>query len=238
MSGIEVKAEGKYSTDPQVDALAGKVVRAVEMAGGSEPNFGDLKVAKMRGWVNAMKASESNGEHRFKVGNMLRTYVINKHTGEIEEEVKYGRKILTDKHTIYKKRDPLFYGSNHPDPSKRGFPVMGHFEEDGTFTEDPMGSEQLHNEYATDDVNHPVNKYGITPVSQRWQDAFAKIPSYLVEIPAEIGKVTVISTHGTKIEVSGGDFVVVDDFGGGKIGVQAIERSIAQKTYSAWEDKK
>jgi hypothetical protein len=117
----------------------------------------------------------------------------------------------------------------------RGAPVRGRFEADGTFVEDMGGPEVLYNEYSTEDPQHAKRKYGIEPRPGRWTQGMARIPSYLVQIPQAKGEVFVKAAGDKLISVRGGDFLVVDVLGDGRIGVQAIDRAHKERTYRPWD---
>ena len=225
----QVSAETKYSTDREVSAMTEKVVASIAAAGDGEPNFGDMKVEKARKTATlAMKADPKNSDIRFRPGSRLRTYTgVRTEDGALKDETYGGEAYIKEGTTIYRNTEPLL--------SAEGQPIKGRFEDDGTFVEDQNGLETLYNEYATDNPEHPKKKYGIVPQPSRWTEGLAQIPSYLVEIPTNKGDLEVKTGSGKLIGVKGGDFIVVDAMGGGKTGVQAIERGMKEKTYRTWE---
>jgi hypothetical protein len=58
--------------------------------------------------------------------------------------------------------------------------------------------------------------------------------SYLVQIPETKGEVLVKAGGGKLIAVRGGDFLVVDAYGDGRIGVHAIDVGDKERTYQLW----
>lgn len=226
----------EYSSDEDVNWLTEKVVTAVKRAGSEEPNFGELQVEKLRGKVEAMKAHSGNEAIRLRPGSSLKTYTgVRNPDGTLKDETNDGKQTIGENTTIYRKQDALRYSESNSDPSLRGFPIKGHFEDDGTFVEDMMGPETLYNEYATDNPEHPKKKYGIDPQPGVWTEGLAQIPSYLIRVPEGKQEVTVNTAGGKKISVKGGDFVVVDALGEGKVSVQAIEKNMKESTYAQWE---
>jgi hypothetical protein len=218
-----------YSTDKDVGRMAATIVKALEKAGDTTPDFGGLNVEKMRKMATlAMKADPNNTEVRFRPGSRLRTYTgVRNPDGTLKDETYGGEAFIKEGTTIYRNIDPV-QGEN-------GQPIKGHFEDDGTFIEGEDGPETLFNEYATDKADHAKTKYGIDPKPGTWTEGMAQIPSYLAEIPAAKGDLEVKTSSGKMISVHGNDFVVVDALGGGKTGVQAIERNIKERTYKKWE---
>ena len=226
----------EYSKDKDIDAMVGKVVKSIEQSGDSEPDFAGLRVEKSRKVATqAMQASASNPELRHRPGSRLRTYTgVRNPDGALKDETYGGEATIKEGTTIYRNVDTLTYPATEPDPSKRNFPITGTYEADGTFVEKAGVGQELYNEYATDNPEHPKKKYGIEPKEGVWTEGMAQIPSYLVEIPADKGEVQVQTAGGKTISVKGGDFLVVDNLGGGKTSVQAIERGMKEKTYRSW----
>jgi hypothetical protein len=105
---------------------------------------------------------------------------------------------------------------------------------DGTFIEDVRGPDMLYNEYAIEGPEHAKIKYGIEPEPGVWTQGLVQIPSYLVQIPEAKGQVLVKAGGAKLISVKGGDFLVVDVFGAGRIGVQAIDLGHKERTYRTW----
>lgn len=227
--------ERAYSSNPAVDAMARKAIEAITTAGDNGPNFGDLKVEKMRkADTLALKAHPENEASRFRPGSRLRTYTGQRaEDGSLKDETYKGEATVGEGHTIYRNSDPVMYPADWRDATLRGTPVMGHYEEDGAFVEDKDGSETLYNEYVTDDPQHPMRKYGIEPKAGEWTMGSAQIPSYLIEIPAGVESTEVVS-GGKLISVQAGDYLVIDDMGGGKTSVQAVERNTKERSYKSW----
>ena len=236
MNRLEHPSENIYASDPTIDRIAEKLVTAIRRAGEREPDFGDLQVDKMRKMATlAMRADPNNAEPRFRPGNRLRTYTgVRDEEGGLKDETYGGEAVVKEGSTIYRNADPLKYSDDFPDAEKRGLPIRGHFETDGTFIEEPEG-EILYNEYATDNPEHPRKKYGIDPKPGVWTEGLAQTPSYLMQIPAEKEEFDVIA-DGKRISVRGGDFIVVDALGGGKTGVQGIEKGSKERTYRPWSE--
>jgi hypothetical protein len=228
--------EPRYSLDDEVDQLATQIGAAIEKAGDGEPDFGELRVQKMRKIATlAMKADPNNAERRFRPGSRLRTYTgVRGADGNLQDETYAGEAYVTERSTIYRNVEPIHY-PDKADPAKRGRPIRGHFEIDGTLIEDPAGSDILYNEYATEGADHAKRKYGIEPKPGVWTQGLAQIPSYLTEIPKAKGEVLVKAGGGKFIAVKGGDFLVVDAFGAGRIGVQAIDLGNKERTYRTWD---
>jgi hypothetical protein len=226
----------RYSLDDQVNQLAMQIVAAIEKAGDGEPDFGALRVQKMRKIETlAMKADANNAERRFRPGNRLRTYTgVRGAHGNLQDETYAGEAYLTERSTIYRNIEPIRYADDEPDPAKRGLPIRGRFEADGTFIEDVRGPDILYNEYATEGSEHAREKYGIEPKPGAWTQGVAQIPSYLVQIPETKREVLVKAGVGKLISVKGGDFLVADVFGAGRIGVQAIDLGHKERTYRTW----
>ncbi len=229
--------QNRYALDDEVDRLASQVVAAIAKAGDGEPDFGSLQVQKSRKIATlAMKADANNTETRFRPGSRLRTYTgVRNSDGTLQDETYAGEAYLTDQSTIYRNIHPIRYDQQDRDPRKRGRPITGHFEGDGSFVEDIAASEILYNEYATENPDHPKSKYGIEPKPGVWTQGLAQIPSYLVQIPLTKGEVLVRAGGGKLISVRGGDFLVIDALPGGKIGVHAIDRADRERTYRNWD---
>jgi hypothetical protein len=228
--------ELSYSLDDEVNQLAMQIVAAIEKAGDGEPDFGALRVKKMRKIATlAMKADPNNAERRFRPGNRLRTYTgaRNAH-GNLLDETYAGEAYLTERSTIYRNIEPIRYADDEADPTKRGLPIRGRFVADGTFVEDGRGPDTLYNEYATEGPEHAKRKYGIEPKPGVWTQGLARIPSYLAQIPEAKSEVLVKASGGKLISVKGSDFLVVDVFGAGRTGVQAIDVGHKERTYRAW----
>ena len=230
------QSEPRYSLDDEVNQLAMQIVAAVEKAVDGEPDFGALRVQKMRKIATlAMKADPNNAERRFRPGNRLRTYTgVRGAHGNLQDETYAGEAYVTERSTIYRNIEPIHYADDEADPAKRGLPIRGRFETDGTFIEDPGGSDILYNEYTTEGTEHAKRKYGIEPTPGVWTQGLAQIPSYLVEIPKAKSEVLIKAGGGKLISVKGGDFLVVDVFGTGGIGVQAIDLGNKERTYRTW----
>lgn len=227
----------RYSLDEDVNQLAMQIVAAIEKAGDGEPDFGALRVKKMRKIATlAMKADPNSAERRFRPGSRLRTYTgVRGARGNLQDETYAGEAYVTERSIIYRNIEPIHYADDEADPAKRGRPIRGRFETDGTFIEDPAGSDILYNEYATEGTEHAKRKYGIEPTPGVWTLGLAQIPSYLVEIPKAKSEVLVKAGGGKLIAVKGGDFLVVDVFGAGRIGVQAIDLGNKERTYRTWD---
>lgn len=230
---IEKKVE--YCSDPEVNEIITKIVETVEKMPTEEQSFKNLKVEKMQKMATlAMKADTSNNEKRFRPGNRLKTYTgVRNPDGSLKDETYGGEATIKDGTTIYRNIDPVLYG----DGEKKGQPIRGEYEEDGTFIEKPEGKEILYNEYATDNPEHSKKKYGITAEPKKWIEGMAQIPSYLAQIPVEKEEVQIKTASGKMISVRGGDFIVVDNLGGGKTSVQGIENNIKGKTYHPWKNE-
>jgi hypothetical protein len=230
--------EHTYSLDPDVDRLALLVVAAIVKAGDRSPDFGSLRVEKMRKQDTlVMRADLNNDERRFRPGSRLRSYTgVRNPDGSLQDETYAGNADLTSQSTIYRSIEPIRYSAQDTDPAKRGVPVRGRFEADGTFVEDIRGPDTLYNEYATEGVAHAKWKYGVEPKPRVWTRGIAQIPSYLVQIPETKGEVLVKAPGGKLISVRGGDFLVVDVFDRGRTGVQATARAYKERAYRLWND--
>jgi len=233
---MEDQGEPRPSLDDEVNQLAMQIVAAIEKAGDGEPDFGALRVQRMRKIATlAMKANPNNAERRFRPGSRLRTYTgVRDAHGNLQDETYAGEAYLTERSTIYRNIEPLRYADDAADPAKRGRPITGSFEADGTFIENAAGADTLYNEYATEGSEHAKQKYGIEPKPGVWTQGMAQMSSYLVQIPEAKGEVLVKAGGGKFISVKGGDFLVVDVFGAGRIGVHAIDRGHKERTYQAW----
>jgi hypothetical protein len=232
-SGHMELREKAFASNPEVHTLATKVVEAVRAANGGTPEFGGMHVETLHKTATlAMRADASNKELRFRPGSRLRTYTgVRNQDGSLKDETYKGEATVGEGHTIYRNTDPVMYPDDWKDEERRGQPIRGNFAEDGSFTETPEGSETLYNEYVSSDPEHPMRKYGITPTPGAWTEGAAQIPSYLIEIPASVEATEVYTAGGKAISVRGGDFLVVEDLGKGDVRVQAVERSIKEKTY-------
>jgi len=233
----DIHGEARYSLDHDVNRLAIQIVSAIERAGGGEPDFGTLQVQKMRKIVtSAMKADENNAERRFRPGSRLRTYTgVRDAHGHLQDETYAGEAYLTQRSTIYRNIEPIRYADDEADPAKRGLPIRGTYEADGKLIEDVMGPDILYNEYSTEGSEHAKGKYNIEPKPGVWTHGAAQIPSYLVQIPKAKGAVLVKAGGGKLISVKGGDFLVVEVFGAGRTGVQAIDLGNKERTYRTWD---
>jgi hypothetical protein len=233
---LDKKHDDTYCSDAAVNRTAKSVISAIEHAGDAEPDFGGLQVEKMRKMATlAMKADPSNKEERFRPGSRLRTYTgVRSEDGSLKDETYGGEAVVKDLSTIYRNMDPLRYPQEDADLSRRGLPITGRFEPDGTFVEDAKGPETLYNEYVTDNPDHPKKKYGIDPKPGEWTEGLAQIPSYLVRIPEDKEELEIRAAGGKRISVRGGDYMVVDALGGGKTSFQAIEKNSKERTYRPW----
>jgi hypothetical protein len=231
-------AERTYSLDSDVDRLALQVIAAIMKAGDGSPDFGPLRVEKMRKIATlAMRADPNNAEQRFRPGNRLRTYTgIRNPDGSFQDETHAGNAHLTPQSTVYRNIEPIRYSDDDPDPARRGVPVRGLFGTDGTFVEDIGGPDTLYNEYAVEGVAHAKRKYNIEPKPGVWAEGISQIPSYLVQIPETKGEVLVKAHGGKLISVKGGDFLVADVFDRGRTGVHAIDRGSKERCYRPWTD--
>jgi hypothetical protein len=231
------RGENSYSLDDDVNRLVKQIVDAIAKAGDGEPDFGGLHIQKMRKIATvAMKADANNAERRFRPGSRLRTYTgVRDPDGALQDETYAGEAYLTNQSTIYRNVEPVRYAESDPDAARRGAPIKGRFEADGTFVEDSAGPEILYNEYATESAEHPRKKYGIEPKPGVWTQGLSRIPSYLAQIPPEKGEVLVRAPGGKLIAVNGGDFIVADMLGPKNISVQAIDRGNKERTYRSWE---
>lgn len=229
----EIKNEAEYCNDSEINEMITKIVSIVEGISDNELAFGGINVEKMQKMATcAMKADKSNSETRFQPGNRLKTYTgVRNPDGSLKDETYGGEATIKKETTIYRNIDPVLY----EDGEKKGQPIRGEYEEDGTFVEKPEGAEILYNEYATDNPEHSKKKYGITAQPKEWTEGMAQIPSYLVQIPKEKGEMLIKTANGKMISVHGGDFIVVDNLGGGKTSVQGIESAIKEKTYRPWK---
>ena len=230
-------ATNRYSLDSEVDRIATLVVAALKRAEeGGEPDFGTIQVQKMRKIATlAMKADAANSELRFRPGSRLRTYTgVRDRDGILQDETYAGEAYLTAQSTIYRNIHAIHYGDDEIDPGRRGQPIRGRFEADGSFVEDFEGYDILYNEYANDDLEHPKRKYGIEPKPGNWTRGLSQITSYIVPIAEAKGEVLVKAGNGKLIAVKGGDFLVVDLIGDGKIGVHAIDVANKERTYQLW----
>jgi hypothetical protein len=234
MTGTQSK--GRYSLDDDINQLAIRIVTALEEAAGGEPDFGALRVQKMRKIATlAMKADSNNIERRFRPGNRLRTYTGVRSThGELLDETYAGEAYLTEQSTIYRNVEPIHYADDEADPARRGLPIRGRFAADGSFVEDVHGPDILFNEYAAEGAEHAKRKYGVTPKPGVWTQGLAQVPSYLVQIPEAKEEVLVRAGGDKFISVKGGDFLVVDVLGARQFGVQAIDLGNKQRTYRTW----
>jgi hypothetical protein len=226
-------SEHAHSLDPDVDRLALQVIAAIMKARDGAPDFGSLRIEKMRKIATlAMRSDPNNAERRFRPGSRLRTYTgVRNPDGSFQDETYAGKAHLTPYTTIYRNIEPIRYSDQDADLAKRGVPVRGRFEADGTFVEDIKGPDTLYNEYAIESVTHAKRKYAIEPKPGVWTQGVAQIPSYLVQIPETKGEVLVKAHGGKLIAVKGGDFLVIDVFDGGRTGVHAIDRSHKERTY-------
>jgi hypothetical protein len=228
--------EGTHATNKELDRTAVDMVATIVRAGGSEPDFGGLVVEKSRKMATlAMKADQGNIEERYRPGSRLRTYTGARNPdGTLKDETYGGEATVKEGSTIYRNSEPIQYPSDWKEEALRGKPIRGRYLSDGTFEEDPEGGAMLYNTYVTDDSEHPKRKYGIEPKPMQWIEGMAQIPSYLFEIPKGTGETEVITGDGKKISVHDGDFLVVDNLGGGKTSVQAVERGFKERTYTPW----
>jgi hypothetical protein len=129
--------EHAYSLDPDVDRLALRVIAAIVEAGNRSPDFGSLRVEKMRKVETlVMRADLNNAERRFRPGSRLRTYTgVRNPDGSFQDETYAGNADLTPQSTIYRNIEPIRYSDQDADPAKRGVPVRGRFEVDVTEAE-------------------------------------------------------------------------------------------------------
>jgi hypothetical protein len=101
--------EQVYSLDTDVEQLALQVIAAIMKAGGGSPDFGSLRVEKMRKITTlAMRADPNNAERRFRPGSRLRTYTgVRNPDGSLQDETYAGNAYLTPQSTIYRNIEPI-----------------------------------------------------------------------------------------------------------------------------------
>ncbi len=172
-----------------------------------------------------LKASKDHLEWRYRPGNKLITYTGVKNGKLIKETWGGG--------VVDIKSDSVILKNSEPIKDDNGKEVRGYYKE-GTseFVIDSKGNQFLFNEYVSD-VGFVKSAYGVSP-SNKWQEGFKRDPSYVFEIPNTVkgyGSINVITLDGVKIELSIGDFVVVDTKKGKVQSVHGIKKSWLNKTY-------
>jgi len=217
------RSELRPKTQAELDEQVATAVEAINR--GEEPTNASkyIKIAP----TGILLADASHAQPRYWPGSVLKTYVVEENGNLKDEtwgspEVKEGTVILSN--------GPVKYHGSHP---LAGQEVRGRYNPDGTFTIDQAnGPDILQNEYLTDVefVTNPAN-YGITPTTS-WQQRSKTVPNYVIQIDPEAeGDFVVTTKSGTKINITGGDYVVINTKKGKADGQQGVQAAQFNATY-------
>ncbi len=180
-----------------------------------------------------LRASEQHEQTRYQPGKQLVTYNgMDEQGNPIQETWGGGVADIKQDSVILKNEQPIQYPEAH---ELAGQDVKGFYNEDGKFVVDQdNGKTTLFNEYVSD-VDFVKGAYGLE-AKQEWQKGFKLQPSYMLQIPEETGDVAIITKSGTEINVTGGDYVIIDSKKGKVTSVHGCEKSWLEKTYIDLEE--
>lgn len=213
----------KYSNNSDLDALIALAVTSIENGNLVEGLSSMLKNQP----THILAASELHEEPRYRIGSKLVTYNgVSEDGMPIQETWGGGVAEIKADSVILSNKEPLKFPKGHP---QEGEVVRGTYSEDGIFVVDSNGTDILCNEYVSD-REFVKGAYGID-ASENWQIGLKLAPSYVMQIPEELDSVAIITGSGIEINLTGGDYVIVDVKKGKVSSVHGIERSWLDKTY-------
>tara|TARA_Y100000310_G_scaffold308452_1_gene351572 strand:+ start:290 stop:976 length:687 start_codon:yes stop_codon:yes gene_type:complete len=180
-----------------------------------------------------LKASSTHEETRYRPGNQLVTYNgMDADGNPVQETWGGGVADITEDSVILRNVEPIRYAEGH---ELAGQEVKGFYDEDGKFHVDQEnGKVTLFNEYVSD-VEFVKGAYGVEP-TETWQEGFKLQPSYAFEIPSDMGDVTITTKSGVEINLTGGDYVVIDAKKDKVTSVHGVEAGWLNRTYKNLED--
>ena len=146
-------------------------------------------------------ASANDSRPRYRIGSTLITYKGVNPDGSLEEEIGEYRSALLKEKSVIASNGPILYPEGHPQAGK---PVMGHYEDDGSFVIDANGTETAENEYVMErDIAEA--KYGFDGTSHPYR---ALVPSYRIPVPDDAAGATLRLPGGAQMELyKGGDII-------------------------------
>lgn len=218
-----------YSNNKTLNDLIEKAIISVEEGKTLEGLTAMIKNSPTR----ILKASQNHKEKRYCPGNKLVTYNgIDQDGNPVQETWGGGVAEIKEDSVILKNEEPIKYSKEH---KLAGSDVKGFYTEDNIFVVDQKnGNETLFNEYVSD-VNFVKGAYGIL-ATEKWQKGLKLQPSYVLEIPSELGSVAITTKSGVSINLNSRDYVVIDAKKGKVSSVHGCERSWLNKTYKNLED--
>jgi hypothetical protein len=218
-----------YSNNARLNELIEGAVSSIEIGSSAEGLTAMIKNAP----TGILKASSTHEESRYRPGNQLVTYNGMDADGKpVQETWGGGVADITEDSVILKNVEPIRCAEGHELAGKE---VNGTYQEDGKFVVDQEnGAVTLFNEYVSD-VDFVKGAYGVEATEQ-WQTGFKLQPSYVLEIPTDMGDVTITTKSGVEINLTGGDYVVIDTKKDKVTSVHGCESGWLDKTYRNLED--
>ncbi len=218
----------KYTKNKQLNKQINQAVACIEQG-----DVDGLTAIIKNTPTHLLKASKQNQETRYQPGNQLVTYNgIDEQGNPIQETWGGGVADIKEDSVILKNAQPIQYPEQH---GLAGQDVKGFYDQDGKFVVDQEnGKTTLFNEYVSD-VEFVKTAYGVE-AKPEWQTGYKLQPSYVLQIPQELGNVEIITKQGTEINLTGGDYVIIDSKKGKVTSVHGCEKSWLNKTYINLED--
>jgi len=213
-----------YSNNQKLDDLIQESVSSIEAG---KPHAGLTAMIK-NSPTYLLLASPNHTESKYQPGHKLVTYNgVDKDGKPIQETWGGGVAEIKDNSVILRNAESVRYPDGHELAGKE---VKGFYKEDGTFVVDPKnGTTTLFNEYVSD-VEFVKDAYGVQAIEQ-WQTGLKLQPSYVLQIPSDLGQVAIITKSGVEINLSGGDYVVIDAKKAKVTSVHGCESRWLDKTY-------
>lgn len=177
-------------------------------------------------------ASVNHTEARYQPKHQLVTYnSVDKDGTPIQETWGGGVAEIKTDSVILKNTEPLRYPKCH---ELEGKEVKGVYQEDGKFVVDQKGgTTTLYNEYVSD-VEFVKCAYGVLATEQL-QTGLKLQSSYVMQIPQGIGEVVITTKSGVEINLSSGDYVIIDAPKDKVKSVHGCENSWLDRTYVSLE---
>tara|TARA_Y100000310_G_C20513862_1_gene730204 strand:+ start:258 stop:947 length:690 start_codon:yes stop_codon:yes gene_type:complete len=218
-----------YSNNAKLNELIEGAVGSIEGGNSAEGLTAMIKNAP----TGILKASSNHQESRYQPGNQLVTYNgIDDDGNPIQETWGGGVAYITEDSVILRNTESIKYTDKH---QLAGQEVKGTYQEDGKFVVDQKnGDVTLFNEYVSD-VGFVKGAYGVE-ANEQGQIGFKLQSSYVLEIPTDMENVTITTKSGVEINLTGGDYVVIDTKKDKVTSVHGCESGWLNKTYKNLED--
>lgn len=217
-----------YSNNQKLEDMISTAVASIEAG---TPNTSLTAMVK-NSPTYILLASVNHAENRYQPGHQLVTYNgVDKEGNPIQETWGGGVAEIKADSVILRNAEPLRYPEGHELAGKE---VRGFYQEDGRFVVDQKnGTTTLFNEYVSD-VEFVKGAYGVQATEQL-QTGLKLQPSYVMQIPSDIGQVAITTKSGVEINLSGGDYVVIDAKKNKVTSVHGCENSWLGRTYVSLE---